>query len=651
MGTVYLADDRKLGIVVALKVPHPALLSEPTVLKRFYREARAAARLSHPNLCHVFDIGELSGVHYLTMPYVEGTPLSDCPPADARGAADLVRKLALAMAEAHRLGVVHRDLKPSNVLITPRGEPVITDFGAARVLDPGEEELTQPGVLLGTPAYMAPEQFSGVPGSIGPACDIYALGVILYKLLTGRVPFWEKDKEVLRRRIIREPPDRPTLWRPEIDARIEAICLKALAKRPEDRFAGMSQFAGSLADYLGSPPPVERPRPPVSRNALRFLFVGFGERVALPMPLDRLYLDVGNDLRPGVIDHHHLTAYGGSTTGLVLAHPEFIAASAVPERRADAPFTIVLHEKPDLDCLASACLAVAYLTRGAFPQGSEALGEYVDRVDEGSLGMNLANPFSLYAACLHLANRLMRRPWNSNHERWQEFVRAGLEVVGYAIGQVARAGTRLPDVDAFACPGLFDDGDRREVRDDAERYRRKLAEPRTHARRATLRLPGQFGGTVEVEALLARDVENADDPGRVVFFKDWARTDAGRCPNGRGFVALSVFLSEGPRQVRRCILSVKPDSEASLRGLGKLLDEAEAERRRGIFGVDDRAVDPATGLPRPARPGYDNADPWYDGRAHHYTIVDGPRCGTTLTADEIEALFLKFGAASGEQRL
>jgi hypothetical protein len=158
-----------------------------------------------------------------------------------------------------------------------------------------------------------------------------------------------------------------------------------------------------------------------------------------------------------------------------------------------------------------------------------------------------------------------------------------------------------------------------------------------------LRLPGQLGGTVAAEALLVRDVENPDDPQRCAYFKDWARTDVEHCPNGKGFVALSVFLAEGARQVRRCILSVTPDSGATLEGLAALLDRAEAERRREVFGADDRVTDPATGESRRPRPGYANADPWYDGRAHGYTIVDAPRAGTLLKADEIESLFLHFG--------
>jgi hypothetical protein len=151
---------------------------------------------------------------------------------------------------------------------------------------------------------------------------------------------------------------------------------------------------------------------------------------------------------------------------------------------------------------------------------------------------------------------------------------------------------------------------------------------------------------VQAETLLVRDVQNLDDPQRCMYFKDWARSDGEHCPNRKGFIGLSVFMSEGPRSVRRCILSVTRDSGASLRGLGTLLDRAESERRAEVHGSDDRVTDPATGAARSPRPGYDNADPWYDGRAHGYTIVDAPRSGTLLTADEIEAIFVRFGDAA-----
>lgn len=665
MGAVYLARDRRLDADVALKVPHQHLLHDPTHLQRFYREARAAAQLAHPNFCRVFDVDCYAGHHFLTMPYIAGTSLARHPRQEPRQEADLIRRIALALADAHAIPIVHRDLKPSNILVTPRGEPVITDFGLALREDGGDDRLTQAGACLGTPAYMAPEQFLGDPQAIGPGCDIYSLGVILYERLTDRLPFEEPDMRLLRQRVLHDPVVAPSARAPGLDPRLEAICLRALAKRSDDRFRDMLEFAAALAEFLGvlgSPgpsSPVTAPvartpgsrsqsaRPLLRREVIRFAFAGFGERAPqFVLPQDRLYLDVGNDLRPGVIDHHHLSTAASSTASLMLAHPEFLDGAVIPSRRPEDPFFLVLHEKPDLDGLASAYLAITWLTTGSFPAGAEVLARYVDKVDEGSLGMSLANPCSLYAAYAHIGNRLMHRRWNSDHERWQDCVRQGLQVVAWTLERMTAEGTPLPAVDAFACPGLFTDEDRNAVRGDVERYQRKLAHPVSRARRALVRLPGQFGGMQQVEALLVRDVQNADDPERCIFFKDWARTDAVHCPNGRGFVALSVFMSEGPRQQRRCFLSVTPDSGVMLRGLGALLDQAEGDRRKLVYGVDDRVLDPVSGALKVPRPGYGNADPWYDGRAHEYTIVDAPRSGTLLTADEIEKVFLQYGGCT-----
>ncbi|MBV8608145.1 MAG: serine/threonine protein kinase, partial [Singulisphaera sp.] len=660
MGSVYLADDSRLEIRVAVKVPHPHLLDHPQLMERFHREARAAARLDHPGLCWVFDVGQVDDTPYLVMRYIEGVPLTRCVPPTPRDAAALVLSVALAMASAHRQGVVHRDLKPSNILVTPAGQPVVTDFGVARLTGPEVRRITVAGAMVGTLPYMAPEQLLGDPEAVGPWSDVYGLGVILYELLAGRVPFENPIYQLMLQSSVDPAPDPPSAHRPGVDAALDGICLTALARRVERRYANMEEFATTLDAYLGqtaAPAPEQLPkgdsvgpvpssgRPPVDPGAIRFAFAGLGEQVpAGGSPPDRLYLDVGNDRRPGVIDHHQeRSSYGGSTARLVLAHPELVDASAAPRRDPGAPFTLVLHRQPDLDCVASAYLAVARLTTGAYPEGAEALARYVDRVDEGALGLSLENPASLYAAYQVLSARLAQRPGLDDYARWRKYVRKGIRLVHYVVSQGVRSGIALPEVDAFAYPGLFGPEDRREFELDIERYRRKLDDPATLARQVKLRLPGQYGGTLRVEALLVRDVQGDDDSQRCLFFKDWARSDAARAGNGRGFIALSVFQSEGRRQPRRCILSVTPDGGVSLRGLGEQLDRAEGKRRRKIYGEDDRVVDPATGAPRAARVGYGNSDPWYDGRAHGYTIVDAPRSGTLLTADEVEAIFLRFG--------
>jgi hypothetical protein len=261
MGSVYLAEDTQLGRRVALKVPHFTAEHGPRVLERFYREARAAATLEHANLCPVYDVGQVEGTHYLTMAYVEGRPLADFiqpdKPLPERQVAAVVRKLALAMQEAHARGVVHRDLKPANILINRRREPVIMDFGLARLSQQENARLTRVGAIMGTPSYMAPEQVKGDVQAMGPGCDVYSLGVILYEMLTGRLPFEGPITSVLGQILVAEARP-PSAHRPDLDRGLEAICQKAMAKKVEERYASMADFAAALTQFLRSeaaPPP------------------------------------------------------------------------------------------------------------------------------------------------------------------------------------------------------------------------------------------------------------------------------------------------------------------------------------------------------------------------------------------------------------
>lgn len=257
MGAVFLAHDTQIERDVALKVPKFIATADSEVLQRFYREAKAAGNLGHPNICPVYDVGEINGVHYLTMEYVKGQPLSDLvapgqtPMPQAR-AAEIVHKLALALKEAHARGVIHRDLKPSNIMINQRQEPILMDFGLARRIDAMEEHLTKTGEPIGTPAYMPPEQVCGDLRAMGPGSDIYSLGVILYQLLTHRIPFGGPTFIELANQIMTDQPEPPHTYRADVDQQLEAVCSKAMAKKVEQRFASMDQMAAALQDYLGN---------------------------------------------------------------------------------------------------------------------------------------------------------------------------------------------------------------------------------------------------------------------------------------------------------------------------------------------------------------------------------------------------------------
>jgi formylglycine-generating enzyme required for sulfatase activity len=256
MGVVYLAHDTELDRPFALKVPHVGLDDDPSFHKRFLREARAAARFRHPNFCPIYDVGEADGRRYLAMAYIAGTTLSDlirreAPLAPGR-AAEIARTLARSMAEAHRQGIIHRDLKPANVLVEPGGTLVITDFGVARLTTPDASVLTQTGAVVGTPAYMAPEQVDGDPRDATPAIDIYALGVILYELLTGSRPFEGTPARVLAM-IVHDTPAAPSSRRPGLDPTLDAICLRALARDPVDRYPSMDAFADALSGPFSDP--------------------------------------------------------------------------------------------------------------------------------------------------------------------------------------------------------------------------------------------------------------------------------------------------------------------------------------------------------------------------------------------------------------
>jgi formylglycine-generating enzyme required for sulfatase activity/tRNA A-37 threonylcarbamoyl transferase component Bud32 len=249
--TVYLAEDECMGRRVALKVPRLSS-ADSHRLARLLREARVAATFNHPNICPVFNVEEVDGQTFLVLPYIEGTPLSKVVagtgPWDPGQAAGLVAIIARTLDMLHRQGIVHRDLKPQNIMIRPDGLPVLMDLGLARSFTTVSRELTADGTPLGTPAYMSPEQVAGGGANLGPATDVYGLGVILYELLTGHIPF-EGDVLAIFGQILHSPPRPPSHHRPDLDEEIDALCLTALAKNSQDRFPAGGAFADALEDY------------------------------------------------------------------------------------------------------------------------------------------------------------------------------------------------------------------------------------------------------------------------------------------------------------------------------------------------------------------------------------------------------------------
>ena len=291
MGAVYLAEDTRLGRKVALKVPHFTADEDATVIDRFYREGRMAASIEHPNLCPVYDVGEIDGVHYLTMPYIEGTPLSRLvhgeqpwPPTQA---AALMRQMALAVNALHQRGVIHRDLKPANVLLRSDGAPVLMDFGLARSFTAQSRRLTATGAAVGTPVYMSPEQIIGDPRAIGPGTDIYSLGVILYELVTGVIPF-EGPLAAVYGQILHATPPPPSSYWPGLDSWVDAVCRRAMARRPEDRFATAGDFAAALEVHGRQPVPAAtredaRPAPlPAETGGSRLSCPSCGKWLKIP---------------------------------------------------------------------------------------------------------------------------------------------------------------------------------------------------------------------------------------------------------------------------------------------------------------------------------------------------------------------------------
>jgi PAS domain S-box-containing protein len=260
MGTVYKAHDPKLDRLVAIKVPRFDVPRSDlsVVVQRFLREARSAAQVRHPNVCPIYDVDEQDGVPFVVMAFVDGSSLADYlrsrqRDADPADSARLARQVAVGLRAVHSHGIVHRDLKPANILLDRDGQALLTDFGLARP-ENESQRLTMHGAVIGTPGYMAPEQASGDAEKIGPWTDVYSLGVLLYVMLTGRLPYEGSALTILLRQLDEAPPP-PSSLRAGLDPALEAIVLKAMSRQSADRHQSAQQFIDALDGWLAKLPP------------------------------------------------------------------------------------------------------------------------------------------------------------------------------------------------------------------------------------------------------------------------------------------------------------------------------------------------------------------------------------------------------------
>jgi serine/threonine-protein kinase len=261
MGVVFKVRQRDLNRIVALKMILSNHLADESDVKRFYREARAAGSLRHPQIVAIHEVGQINGQHYFAMDFIAGTSLlglTRSGPLEAERAARLLIGVARAVQFLHDHGIVHRDLKPSNILLDSSGTPLVSDFGLAKVCD-DHDASTQTGTTLGTPGYMPPEQAAGRIREVTPRSDVYGLGAILYEMLTGRPPFREDTPYQTILQVLESEPTLPVQLNPRIPPELERICLKCLEKDPSRRYGSAADVAGDLDRFLRHEPVEARP--------------------------------------------------------------------------------------------------------------------------------------------------------------------------------------------------------------------------------------------------------------------------------------------------------------------------------------------------------------------------------------------------------
>jgi tetratricopeptide (TPR) repeat protein len=584
MGAVFRARQLRLDRLVALKVMLAGPYASRDERARFQREAEAVAGLQHPNVVQIHDVGESEGRPYFTMEFLGGGSLAQQLggiPQPGLRAAELLATLAGAVEVAHRGGIVHLDLKPSNVLLTADGIPKIGDFGLARRLD-GGAGLTRSGLVVGTPSYMAPEQARGDTPALGPAVDVYALGAILYELLTGRPPFRSETAAETVRQVIDQDPPPPSRLNAKVPRDLETICLKCLHKEPQRRYASAAALANDLRRFGEGRPIQARPVGWVERSWR------WGRRNPLATALVVTALALVG------------LASGG---GARLVQQRAVRAT---ELRGDIGIVLAQAE---------------HLRNGFhFREAGELLEHARQRLEPAGPD-DLRRQVDQCRADLHLAERLDAARVKAATARRQQFDLARLELLYASAFAEAGLGREGDDVEAVAANvqksavseeviGALDDW--AAITRDGPRREWLLAVARKadpNSARARLRQPNlwsdgkQLANLPENLKVAALSPEMATALGRVLRLKDMDAVPLLTAAQRRARqdfrlnLELGLALDQGGRAEEavgylRAALAVRPESSAAYYGLGTALFNLGRRKEAGEHFEDALQLDP-----------------------------------------------------------